>query len=273
MSGSMVRRWVRLFNEGRENVHDDERSGRPSLVNDKMVRAIEERIRGDRQFTITMISQDFPEISRSLLHEIVWETCLSKTVCTMGPEATDRRTQNEATCQCFGFFDSLQRARRRLPEPDRNRRRNMGITHNSWNQTPIDGVEAHVFTSKDEIQKDHFFSENHVHCLLGQERSFTGGFHASGYHYQLRSLLRNAEEATPRDSEQATRYAFPRHRSHSWQCSSAHGHRHAGTSHDLQMGTIWSSTLQSGPRAKRLPPFSTSEIFPRGSTLSWRQRG
>ena len=23
MSSSMVRRWVRLFNEGRENVHDD----------------------------------------------------------------------------------------------------------------------------------------------------------------------------------------------------------------------------------------------------------
>ena len=31
MSSSMVRRWVRLFNEGRENVHDDPRSGRPSM--------------------------------------------------------------------------------------------------------------------------------------------------------------------------------------------------------------------------------------------------
>ena len=32
MSSSVVRRWVRLFNEGRENVHDDQRSGRPSVV-------------------------------------------------------------------------------------------------------------------------------------------------------------------------------------------------------------------------------------------------
>ena len=31
MSSSMVRRWVRLFNEGRESVHDDPRSGRPSV--------------------------------------------------------------------------------------------------------------------------------------------------------------------------------------------------------------------------------------------------
>jgi hypothetical protein len=32
MSNSVVRRWVRHFNGGRENVHDDPRSGRPSVV-------------------------------------------------------------------------------------------------------------------------------------------------------------------------------------------------------------------------------------------------
>jgi len=34
MSDGMVRKWVRMFNEGRENVHDEARIGRPSLVND-----------------------------------------------------------------------------------------------------------------------------------------------------------------------------------------------------------------------------------------------
>jgi len=42
MSDSMVRKWVRMFNEGRENVHDEARSGRPSLVNDDLVRKINE---------------------------------------------------------------------------------------------------------------------------------------------------------------------------------------------------------------------------------------
>ena len=37
MSDGMVRKWVRLLNEGRENVHDEARSGRPSLVNDDLV--------------------------------------------------------------------------------------------------------------------------------------------------------------------------------------------------------------------------------------------
>ncbi|GFX45304.1 uncharacterized protein TNCV_2095891 [Trichonephila clavipes] len=32
MSDSMVRKWVRQFNEGRSEVHDEERSGRPSLI-------------------------------------------------------------------------------------------------------------------------------------------------------------------------------------------------------------------------------------------------
>jgi hypothetical protein len=37
MSDSMVRRWVRHFNEGCENVHDDPRCGRPSVVNEDLV--------------------------------------------------------------------------------------------------------------------------------------------------------------------------------------------------------------------------------------------
>jgi len=43
MSDGMVRKWVRMFNEGRENVHDVARSVRPSLVNDDLVRKVYER--------------------------------------------------------------------------------------------------------------------------------------------------------------------------------------------------------------------------------------
>ena len=48
MSSSVVRRWVRLFNEGRENMHDDTRSGLPFVVNEDLVRAVEEKIRENR---------------------------------------------------------------------------------------------------------------------------------------------------------------------------------------------------------------------------------
>jgi hypothetical protein len=72
MFDSMVRRWVRHFNEGRENVHDDSRSGRPSVVNEDLARAVEEKIQENRRFTILSLSLHFPQISRSLLHEIVF---------------------------------------------------------------------------------------------------------------------------------------------------------------------------------------------------------
>jgi len=54
MSDGIVRKWVWMFNEERENVHDEARSGRPSLVNDDLVRKVNERVRDDRlsQFLI-----------------------------------------------------------------------------------------------------------------------------------------------------------------------------------------------------------------------------
>ena len=67
MSNGMFRKWVRVFNEGRENVHDETRSGRPSLVNDDLVRKVNERVRDDRRFTISDLSLHFPQISRTLL--------------------------------------------------------------------------------------------------------------------------------------------------------------------------------------------------------------
>jgi hypothetical protein len=55
----------------RENVHDDPRSGRPPVVNEDLVRAVEEKIQENRRFNISSLSLHFPQISRSLLLAIV----------------------------------------------------------------------------------------------------------------------------------------------------------------------------------------------------------
>ena len=59
-----------MFNEGREKVHDEARSGRPSLMNDDLVRKVNERVRDDRRFIISDLSLHFPQISRTLLYDI-----------------------------------------------------------------------------------------------------------------------------------------------------------------------------------------------------------
>ena len=82
MSDSMVRRWVRQFNKGRDQVHDEERCGRPSLVTDELVHAIEEKIKQNRKFTISALAMEFPQISQSLIHEIVSEKLKFRKLCS-----------------------------------------------------------------------------------------------------------------------------------------------------------------------------------------------
>ncbi|KAJ4427609.1 hypothetical protein ANN_25257 [Periplaneta americana] len=65
ISDGMVRRWVRKFNEGRISVHDEQHTGRPSLINDDLVRAVDEKIHENRRFTISSLSLNFPQMLRS----------------------------------------------------------------------------------------------------------------------------------------------------------------------------------------------------------------
>jgi hypothetical protein len=51
MSDGVVRRWCRMFSEGRTNVHDDDRNGRPSLVITDLLDQMNEKTRENRRFT------------------------------------------------------------------------------------------------------------------------------------------------------------------------------------------------------------------------------
>ena len=59
MSDGMVRKLVQMFSERRENLHDEARSGGPSLVNGDLVRKVKERVRDDGSFTISDLSLQF----------------------------------------------------------------------------------------------------------------------------------------------------------------------------------------------------------------------
>jgi transposase len=71
MSAGMVRKWVRMFNGGRENLHEEARSKRPSLMNDDLVRKVNEGVRDVRRFTISDLSLHFPQISITLPYDTV----------------------------------------------------------------------------------------------------------------------------------------------------------------------------------------------------------
>jgi hypothetical protein len=48
---------------GRSHIHDEIRSGRPSLVTDEIIQKTDEDIHADRHLTINEIHQQCPEVS------------------------------------------------------------------------------------------------------------------------------------------------------------------------------------------------------------------
>ncbi|UYV71610.1 Tl [Cordylochernes scorpioides] len=69
-----VRKWCQEFNEGRINVHDEQRSGRPSLPESTVAR-IDEMVRANRRITLEEIEDGLNEdCSHFSVHKIVSET-------------------------------------------------------------------------------------------------------------------------------------------------------------------------------------------------------
>jgi hypothetical protein len=77
MSDPMVRRWVRHFNERSEYVRDYPQSGRPSVVNEDLLCAVEEKIQENKGFTILSLSLHFLQISRRQRGQKINVVCIA----------------------------------------------------------------------------------------------------------------------------------------------------------------------------------------------------
>jgi hypothetical protein len=71
MSEQTVRQCSRMFKDGQTNIHDQERSGQPSVVKDDLVQSVDQKLCERRCFTISELSCGFPQISHTHLYEII----------------------------------------------------------------------------------------------------------------------------------------------------------------------------------------------------------
>ena len=62
-----------MFRNGLTDVHDAERSGRPSVITDTLKQKVNHIIREYRHFTISEVYEQCPEGSRTVVYEIVTE--------------------------------------------------------------------------------------------------------------------------------------------------------------------------------------------------------
>jgi len=76
-----VTKWCREFSEGRTDVHDEHRSGRPSLISDDFLQEIEGEIRANRRVTIRELHHIIPKVSKTTIHEAVTEKLGYRKLC------------------------------------------------------------------------------------------------------------------------------------------------------------------------------------------------
>jgi transposase len=89
MSDGSVREWCRKFKEGRTDVHDEGGHGRKSVATVGLVERVDQVVRGKRRFTISELSEEFPEISRSALYTIVSKDLGYRMLCAANDELQD----------------------------------------------------------------------------------------------------------------------------------------------------------------------------------------
>ena len=63
------------------DVHDEQRSGRPSLISDDLLQETEGEIRANRSMTIRELHHIIPEVSKTTIHEAVTEKLRYRKLC------------------------------------------------------------------------------------------------------------------------------------------------------------------------------------------------
>jgi transposase len=70
MNRQSVTKWCCEFSEVRTDVHDERRSGRPSLISDDLLQEIEEEMRANRRVTIRELHHIIPEESKTQFRKL-----------------------------------------------------------------------------------------------------------------------------------------------------------------------------------------------------------
>ncbi|GBO05538.1 hypothetical protein AVEN_64988-1 [Araneus ventricosus] len=158
MTDGMVRKWVRRFNDGR-----------PSVVNDGLVAKVNEIIRENRWFTIRMLCDEFPQISKTVLHEIVtnrlnYHKLCSRWVPKMLTDVHKTKRLGNALTFLTRYSEEGNEFLNKIVTGDETWV--CHVTPESKQQS----IEWRLSRSptKKKNQNNVVSTQNHVHCVLGQ---------------------------------------------------------------------------------------------------------
>ena len=81
MNAASVRKRCIMLTNGRTDVHDAEKSGRPSVITDALKEKVNRIIQENRHFTISEVYEKCPEVSRALVYQIVTKHLQYRKIC------------------------------------------------------------------------------------------------------------------------------------------------------------------------------------------------
>jgi hypothetical protein len=83
MNWQNVTKWCCEFSKGRTDVHDEQRSSRPSLISDDLLQKIEGEIRANQHGVTREWHNIIPKVSKITIHEAVTEKLEYRKLCTV----------------------------------------------------------------------------------------------------------------------------------------------------------------------------------------------
>jgi transposase len=89
MNWKNVTKWCHEFSEGRTDVHDEQRSGRPSLISDDLLK-IEGEICATQRGMIREMHHIIHKVSKTTIYEAVTKIRVQKIVHTLGAQNVNR---------------------------------------------------------------------------------------------------------------------------------------------------------------------------------------
>ena len=150
-------------------VHDEERSGRPSIITDDLVELVRECIVENCCFTVTELSRHFLQISCFFLHNIVMEHLLCRKLSTrwvpkqLTPEHKVKCMESALTFLQWYHDDGNEFLEKIIAGDE------MWVAHITpeTKQHQTFGITVDL-SLQDKIQVDFIGAESDVHCVLGQ---------------------------------------------------------------------------------------------------------
>ena len=172
-------KWSREFSEGRTDVHNEQRNGRPSLISDDLLQKIEGELRANRCVTMRELYHIIPEVSKTIFREAVTNKLGHRKLCQLWvPKilTDDHKTKRMDSALKFltryaqeedEFLDSIVTGDETW------------VFHHTAESKQQSLQWRHTHSPGPKIQNFNFSEKNHGVSFLGQKRHSPGRLHAS----------------------------------------------------------------------------------------------